>query len=440
VKTPAILQAFKQEILATGAELLQADDPVAIGGHRLIGRLTSNGTGVVYLARDRGTGLVTIRTAHTGTTEPEPVRARLRAEATCARRLPSSCAAPLLHDGTDETPPYLVSGYLEGPSLERVVDITGPLPPAMVVTLAADLARVLAAVHDAGVVHGNLTPTNIVLTKDGPRVIDFGVAQEISTSGEPAEIGAVADNPGWLAPELLTGGPPGPACDVFGFGCLVAYAATGHSPYGEGTAAPARFQPLGTGPLDEPLRLLVDASAAEDPAARPTAADLTARLDALHAHTPVPVPVSRTGGPPAVEDGAAAVVPVVPAVRRLRPRRVRARAAVSVFVALAGLLIAVPTATEHTPGPPPEAPRPSAPPAKRHRAPASNTAAMSAYDMPASTIARTARPRTGSRAPRSVIWMSCTGARYGWCTMSGPKGDGSSPGSPIWRITWPSGG
>jgi serine/threonine protein kinase len=132
VKTTAILQAFKNEILPAGAQLLQADDPVEIGGHRLAGRLLSSGASVVYLARDRGAGLVTVKTTHAGTTDPGPVRARLRTEAACARRLPSCCTARLLHDGTDRTPPYLISEYLEGPSLERVIDVKGSLSPAMV--------------------------------------------------------------------------------------------------------------------------------------------------------------------------------------------------------------------------------------------------------------------------------------------------------------------
>jgi len=419
LKTPAILQAFKHEILPAGAQLLQAEDPVTIGGHRLAGRLTSSGTGVVYLARDRCGGLVTIRTTPAGTTEPALVRARLSAEAACARLLPSSCSAPLLHDGTGATPPYLVSGHVEGPSLERVIDVKGPLPPAMVTALATDLAHVLAAVHEADVVHGNLTPANVILTKTGLRVIDFGVAQELPSSGQPAEIGAAADNPGWLAPELFTGVTPGPACDIFGWGCLVAYAATGHSPHGG-----ADFQPLDTGGMADPLRRLVDASAAEDPAARPTATDLAARLDTL--------PDTPAAGVEETEDPVAAPAP------RHKPRRVRARATVSALVTIAALFFAIPTVSEHRAAPPPETPRPGPPPTSRHRTPPPNTAAMSAYDVPAPTR----RPHPGrSRPSRSTIWMSCAAnAHSGWCSIPGTKstGTGTDHGPSGWRITWTS--
>lgn len=415
MRTPAIFQAFQRDILPADADLLQADDPVTVGGHRLAGRLASSGTGVVYLARDRGARLVTVRTTHAATPEPGPVRARLRAEAACARRLPSSCTAPLLHDGTDETPPYLISGHVEGPSLERIVDAKGSLPPAMVAALAADLARLLMAVHDAGVVHGNLTPGNVVLTQDGLRVVDFGVAQEFASSGEPAEVGAVADNPGWLAPELLTGGPPGPACDVFGWGCLVAYAATGHSPH---AAVPARLDVL-----DPSLRRLVETAVAEDPAGRPPAADLAAALDAL------PDPAD----PPAITAAPAPAVVAPP------PRRVRARAMVSALVTLAALLIAVPASEDHTPAPP-DAPRADSPPqsAKPHRKPPSNTAALSAYDQPPPVPARQARSASRSRVPHSLVWMSCSDTRPSWCSMSGVRQSGPGDRPSSWRITWTS--
>jgi serine/threonine protein kinase len=409
VKTPAILKAFQNQTLPADAQLLQADDPVEIGGHRLAGRLLSSGAGVVYLARDRVGGLVTVKTTHAGTADFAPVRARLRTEAACARRLPASCTARLIHDGTDRTPPYLVNEYVEGPSLERVIDVKGPLPSAMVGALAADLAATLAAVHEAGVVHGNLTPANVLLTKDGLRVIDFGVAQEISTSGEPAEIGAVADSPGWLAPELLTGGPAGPACDVFGWGCLVTYAATGHSPDGA--------TPLDADALDEPVRGLVDAAVTEDGAGRPSAAELTIRL----ADEPAPAE--------AVEEH------VIPAVRP--PRQVKSRAVLSALVAVGALLFAVPTTTEHRSAAPP-APQslgPAAPPKKaQHPKRTSNAAAVSAYDAPP-TAGRDNRPapKATPSPSRGKLWMSCSSRHPTWCSLS----ETPPPDNPSgWQFSW----
>lgn len=432
MKTPALFQAFRNDTLPAGAQLLQAEDPVAVGGHRLAGRLRSGGAGLVYVAHGRGSGLVTVKTAHPGAAaEPEPVRARLRAEAACARRLPSSCSVRLLDDGTDHTPPYLVSEHLDGPSLEQIVDVKGPLAPALVTALATDLAQALSAVHAAGVMHGDLAPGNVVFTKNGLRILDFGVAEDIP--GDPAEIGAVADNPGWLAPELLTGGTPGPACDVFGWGCLVAYAATGQSPYRETTPGePARFRPVDTGALRQPLRALVDAAVAEDPAVRPSATDLVVRL-AAHAE-PDDLPVLAAPARPATMPP-----PVVP--HHVRPPRSgRGRALVSVLLVLAAIIIVVPAATERPAAPPP--PRlkgPAAPPAKPRPRRSSNAAAIALYSRPRTTARRTRpTPHRPPRLPGGTLWMSCSGNRPSWCTMSGAP-DASPPYSG-WRFSWGAGG
>ncbi|GLY83148.1 protein kinase domain-containing protein [Actinoallomurus iriomotensis] len=412
--------------------MLQAEDPVAIGGHRLAGRLRSGGAGLVYVAHGRGSGLVTVKTAHPGiAAEPEPVRARLRAEVACARRLPSSCSVRLLDDGTDHTPPYVVSEHLDGPSLERIIDVKGPLAPAPITALATDLAQALAAVHAAGVMHGDLAPGNVLFTKNGLRILDFGVAEHIP--GDPAEIGAVADNPGWLAPELLTDGTPGPACDIFGWGCLVAYAATGQSPYRETAAgAPARFRPVDTSALRQPLRDLVEAAVAEDPALRPSAADLVVRL-AAHAE-PDDLPVLAVSAQPAVTAPTVVTEDVRP------PRPGRARALVSALLVLAAVLIAAPTSTERPTAPPPRPKSPAAPPAKPRPRHSSNAAAMALYGRPP-TPARRPRSvphRPAQHPPGGTLWMTCSSNRPGWCTMSGAPD--ASPPSSGWRFTWGAGG
>jgi serine/threonine protein kinase len=469
VKKPLTLQTFGNQILPAGAQLLQAEDPVAIGGHRLAGRLRSSETGVVYLARDGGAGLMAVKTTRAETTEQASARDRLRTEAACARRLPSFCTARLLHDGTDQTPPYLINDHVEGPSLEQVVDADGPLAPELVRALAAELARALAAIHDAGVIHCNLTPANVLLTKHGLRVIDFGVAQEISTSGEPAEIGAVADSPGWLAPELLTGGPPSPACDVFGWGCLVGYAATGHSPYGETKSDDldrwARLQPAEAGALDEPIRDLVEASVTEDPASRPTAADLIARFD---------MPVGAAADPPLAHDpdqdppldtatsgmthhaskhraGTAARHP-------RRPGRAKALGAVSVLVTLAALLITVPTGTDPYPGPP-KAPSPSRPlhsapepshgpgirgqrPGPGHPHPRSTTdapdrSAIVAVGEPP-WAGRSTRSLERAESPRRSMRMRCASVPSARCSKSAAQVFNAWKRSSGWRFSWTS--
>jgi serine/threonine protein kinase len=331
---------------------LEPDDPATIGGHRLAGRLASGGLGVTYLARDDRGGRVAVKTTHARKAEQSQARRRLRTEAACARRLPSSCTAHLLVDGTDQQPPYLISEYVEGPSLEQIVDDRGPLEPEQVRALAVAVARVLAAIHGAGLIHCDLKPANVLLATDGPRVMGFDIAQEVPAPGEPAEIGAVARSPEWMAPERLTGGPASLASDVFGWGCLVSYAATGRSPFGEADAdepgGRTITQPPELNALDEPLRSLVEAALANNPADRPAAGDLVSRLGAVkHAATGEP-PERSTGmhsrpgtaadavTDPGPEPGAG---PTPGRVRR--PWWVKALIAASVPVALAAALAVV---------------------------------------------------------------------------------------------------
>jgi hypothetical protein len=310
--------------------------------------------GVTYLARDGRGGRVAVKTTHAQKAEQSQVRRRLRTEAACARRLPSSCTAHLLVDGTDQKPPYLISEYVEGPSLEQVVDDRGPLDPEQVRALAVAMARALAAIHDAGLIHCDLKPANVLLATDGPRVMGFDIAQEVPVSGEPAEIGAVAHSPEWMAPERLTGGPASLASDVFGWGCLVSYAATGRSPFGEAEAdEPGRrtiAQPSELNALDEPVRSLVEAALAKNPADRPAAGSLVSRLDEVkHAATDEPPGRStdmhlRLG---TAADAATAPAPVPEPGAGLtaggvrRPWWVKALVAASVPVALAAALAAV---------------------------------------------------------------------------------------------------
>jgi hypothetical protein len=409
------LQDFGNERFPAGVQLMQADDPVTVGGHRLAGRLKSSGTAVVYLAHDADAGLVTIKTVRAATAEAPRVRDRLKREAACARRLPSFCTARLIHDGTDQTPPYLVREHLEGPSLEQVVETGGPLVPDDVRTLAGELARALAAVHDADVVHGNLLPASVIITKNGVGVIDFGVAPTISTSA--AEIGAAADNPGWLAPELLTGGPPGPACDVFGWGCLVGYAATGHSPYDPDVH------------LDEPLRDLVQAALNENPAARPTADDLVTLLAA-------PPPAGDAAREPARWRGAKhRATPVTGA--GWRPGLTRAVAGISALVALAAaLLMTVPSGIQPNPAhpahPPSRPPAQQAPPHHPRTTGRPNTSAITALADPPTTARRTRAPRRAA-PPEKNLQLSCTGVPSRWCSRSAIDAWEHLTG---WRVTW----
>ncbi len=267
-------------VLPSGVRPLDLLDPSEIGGHRLVGRLGEGGMGVVFLGRDGQGALVAVKAAHEDA--DEIARRRFTAEAASARRVPVPYTARLLVDGTDHEPPYIITEYVEGRSLEDVVEKDGPLPPEQLRALATGVARALAAIHRSGLVHRDLKPANVLLTPTGPRVIDFGIAQEIPAAGGVTGDGVVVGSPGWIAPERLTRHPATPSSDVFGWGSLITYAGTGRNPFGEGDSDQVALRTIHDPPdlegLEPFVRRLVAVTLSKDPDDRPSAGALLALL------------------------------------------------------------------------------------------------------------------------------------------------------------------
>ncbi|WP_157245369.1 serine/threonine-protein kinase [Nonomuraea typhae] len=265
-----------------GVGPLTVGDPVIIGRYLLLGRLGAGGMGVVYLAEHPRGGVVALKTPHPAHLGDPTLRARFAEEVSFSRRVVPFCTAAVIEDGTDRDRPYLVTDYIPGPALSHVVAAGGPLTPDLAYGVALGAAAALAAVHDAGLVHRDLKPANVLLSPRGPRVIDFGIAREVDTLAAHTQAGQVMGSPGWVAPERLTGGPAVPASDVFAWGCLVAFAASGHHPFGRGEQdVLSRRILLEAQRLDAVpamLRPAVEAALAKEPGARPRAADLLRAL------------------------------------------------------------------------------------------------------------------------------------------------------------------
>ncbi|MET9773447.1 serine/threonine-protein kinase [Streptomyces sp. NPDC006367] len=214
---------------------LGGGDPRHIGAYRLLGRLGAGGMGQVYLARsDRGR-TVAVKLVREELAAQEEFRQRFRQEVESARRVGGYWTAPVLDADTEAAVPWVATGYVAGPSLQQVVGHDhGPLPERSVRTLAAGLAHALQDIHAAGIIHRDLKPSNVLVTIDGPRVIDFGIARalETVTDGGLTRTGALVGSPGFMAPEQVRGDRVTPACDVFCLGSVLAYAATGNLPFG----------------------------------------------------------------------------------------------------------------------------------------------------------------------------------------------------------------
>ncbi|NUK10405.1 ABC transporter substrate-binding protein [Streptomyces lunaelactis] len=263
---------------------LTADDPAGIGGHRLLGRLGAGGMGVVYLARSSGGALVALKVIRAEHAADPAFRARFEREARAASRITGRWTTPVSAADPQAREPWLATAFVPGPSLAEAVALHGPLPCATVCVLGERLAEALIEVHEAGLVHRDVKPGNVLLALDGPRLIDFGIARAAGATALTAT-DMVIGSPGYLSPEQAQAGragETGPPSDIFSLGCVLAYAASGRRPFGTGTPAAVLFRTVHEEPeLDDvPGRLLplVSACLAKDPGERPTAEDVRAGL------------------------------------------------------------------------------------------------------------------------------------------------------------------
>ncbi|WP_327184519.1 serine/threonine-protein kinase [Streptomyces sp. NBC_01334] len=266
---------------------LGADEPTTVGPYRLLGRLGAGGMGRVYLGRSAGGRTVAVKIVHPHLALDEEFRARFRREVDSARRVGGAWTAPVLDADPEATVPWVATGYAAGPSLAAAVTSGGgPLPEHSVRVLGAGLAEALGAVHELGLVHRDVKPSNVLLTVDGPLLIDFGIARATDGTASLTSTGVSVGSPGYMAPEQILGKVASGAADVFSLGAVLAYAATGQPPFPGDSSAALLYKVVHEQPeLGEPdsglrgeLRAVVEACLSKDPTARPAPAEVARRL------------------------------------------------------------------------------------------------------------------------------------------------------------------
>ncbi|MYT68392.1 MULTISPECIES: serine/threonine-protein kinase [unclassified Streptomyces] len=217
---------------------LQADEPTTVGPYRLLGRLGAGGMGRVYLGRSAGGRTVAVKIVHPHFALDDEFRARFRREVAAARRVGGAWTAAVLDADPEAPVPWVATGYVAGPALAQAAGPGRALPEHSVRVLGAGLAEALAAVHGLGLVHRDVKPGNVLLTVDGPRLIDFGIARATDGTASLTSTGVSIGSPGYMAPEQILGKGVTGASDVFSLGAVLVYAATGESPFpGDSSAA-----------------------------------------------------------------------------------------------------------------------------------------------------------------------------------------------------------
>ena len=253
-------------------EPLQPGDPTVLGGYSLIARLGAGGMGWVFLGRTRGGRTVAVKAIRAELAQDPEFRERFRHEVDAARAVAGPFTASVLDADPDAPMPWLATTFIAGLSLRDVVNDGWRLPESSLRVLASGLAEALTEIHRAHLVHRDLKPSNVMVTVDGPRVIDFGISRAVDDVAL-TRTGVLVGSPGFMSPEQIRGRALTPASDVFALGSVLAYAATGHNPFGEGPDHVMLYRVVhGEPDLDDvppSLARLVTACLAKEPDERP---------------------------------------------------------------------------------------------------------------------------------------------------------------------------
>jgi predicted Ser/Thr protein kinase len=263
---------------------LRPGDPRRVGGYKLTGLLGEGGMGQVFLGLSRAGRLVAVKLIRPEYARQPAFRERFAREVTAARMVGGFHAVPVVDADPRAERPWMVTAYIAAPSLQDRVDKGGPLSIAKVAEIGAHLAEGLAAIHACGLVHRDLKPGNILLAKDGARIIDFGIARVVGAA-TLTTAGTMLGTCLYMSPEQMREAGITAASDIFSLGSVLTFAATGAPPF-RATTLPGIVRDITHGAPDladvpDPLVPLIAACLTKNPARRPGLDDILARCAAL---------------------------------------------------------------------------------------------------------------------------------------------------------------
>ncbi|GAA3718793.1 hypothetical protein GCM10022224_100710 [Nonomuraea antimicrobica] len=259
---------------------LVTGDPTELGSFRLSGRIGEGGQGIVYLGVNDQDERAAIKLLHVKFSGDTIARSRFARELKAAQRVASFCTARVMEADLDGDTPYIASEYIDGRPLREIIETDGPLTGTVLDRLAIGTATALTAIHHASIVHRDFKPDNVLIAADGPRVVDFGIARIIDSTGTITS--RAIGTPAYMAPEQIAGDDIGPYTDVFSWGATITFAATGTVAFEGKSIAVVLNRILNhevdVGMMHEPLRSVVRSALAKSPAERPSADQILLRL------------------------------------------------------------------------------------------------------------------------------------------------------------------
>ncbi|MGV9183266.1 serine/threonine protein kinase [Arcanobacterium canis] len=207
-----------------------------IGGYQLVERIGVGGMSTVYEAVDGGGTRVALKLLHPALSADPAARVRLKREVAMLQRVRGPYVAQILDAETDDTDVFIVTELIDGPTLDDDVAQQGVFTGDDLAQLSRELGQALESIHAQGVLHRDIKPSNVMLGRNGPVLIDFGISQ-LGDDLRLTQTGSLTHTPGWADPRVIRGSAPDELADWWSMAAVMAFAATGRPPFGRGNTS-----------------------------------------------------------------------------------------------------------------------------------------------------------------------------------------------------------